>query len=249
MVPFLQMAGFYQTAYNLLPGFLKRRINPLDHAIEVFARSAAEGLDEAVVIDAGAGEARFSRYFQGQHYIAVDSCAGEPGWDYSRISVHADLARMPFRSEVADVVLNTQVLEHVPEPGSVLVEIHRVLKPGGRVFLTAPQGWHEHQQPNDFFRFTAFALARLFRGAGFRDVEIKPLGGYFHYLGHRLTYIPKVLFQSRSIPVRILLFPVEIACLAAFCFLAPLACFYLDRFDRKKEFTLCYSCLAQKQAR
>jgi len=242
------MAGFYQTAYNLLPGFLKRRVNPLDHAIETFVRSAAEGLNKGVVVDAGAGEARFAGHFRAQQYVAVDSCVGESGWDYSRIDVRADLAGMPFRSDVADVVLNTQVLEHVPEPGLVLAEIYRVLKPGGRVFLTAPQGWHEHQQPHDFFRFTAFSLDRLFKGSGFRKVEIKPLGGYFHYLGHRLTYVPKVLFQSRPVPVRILLLPLEIACLAGFCFLAPLACFYLDRLDRKKEFTLCYSCLARKQA-
>ncbi len=241
------MASFYQTAYSLLPDFLKRRIHPLDHAIETFVRSAADGLEGAVVLDAGAGEARFARHFGGHRYIAVDKCVGDPGWDYSHVHVRADLARLPFRQGVADVVLNTQVLEHVPDPGSVLAEIYRVLKPGGRLFLTAPQGWHEHQQPNDFYRFTAFSLAALFKERGFTEVKIQPLGGYFHYLGHRLTYIPKILFQGRSTPVRIVLLPFEVASLGLFCFLAPLICFYLDRLDQKKEFTLCYSCLARKK--
>jgi SAM-dependent methyltransferase len=145
-----------------------------------------------------------------------------------------------------DLVLNTQVLEHVENPGVVLREIRRVLKDGGSLLLTAPQGWPEHQQPNDFYRFTRFALSSLMKEAGFSESHVEPIGGYFHYLGHRLTFIPKVLFQDRQGLLRVLLFPLELVCLAFFCAFCPFVCYYLDALDKKKEFTLCYRVLAVK---
>ena len=240
------MAGFYLRAYNLLPGSLKRRINPLEYAIEAFVQSARPVLDRAVVLDAGAGEVRFPQHFSRHFYLALDSRVGDCSWDYSKIHICADLVAVPLASQCVDVVLNIQVLEHVPDPGAVLQELYRVLKPGGRLYLTAPQGWHEHQQPHDYFRFTQYSLRLLLESIGFQQIAIQPLGGYFHYLGQRLTYIPKILFQDRAGITRILFFPLEFISLVVCCLIGPISCYYLDRLDRAKEFTLCYKCLAIK---
>ena len=125
-------------------------------------------------------------------------------------------------------------------------EFYRVLKPGGSLVLTAPQGWHEHQQPHDYFRFTRFSLRMMLEEAGFADIRIEPMGGYFRYMGMWLSFVPKIIFQTRSLPARILFFPLEILSLGVFSFLCPLVCNLLDGLDRKKEFTLCYRCSATK---
>ena len=240
------MAGFYLKVYQLLPEFLKRRINPLEYQIEAFVHSVDSSPPGAVVLDAGAGESRFAACLPHQLYVAIDSRVGEAGWDYSKIDVCADLTAIPIASNRVDTALNTQVLEHVKDPAAVLEEICRVLKPGGRLYLTAPQGWHEHQQPCDYFRFTRYSLRLLLECAGFRTVSIEPIGGYFHYLGHRLTYIPKIVFQPRRGITRVLLFPLELLSLGLFCLVLPVICYYLDRLDSNKEFTLAYRCLAVK---
>lgn len=240
------MSSFYLRVYSRLPGFLKRRINPLDYAIEDFVKTAAAAEVKQKVLDAGAGEARFAVYFSRHFYLALDACVGNSLWDYSRIQVVGDLAALPLRDGAVDSVLNIQVLEHVKDPGMVIRELHRVLKPGGRLYLTAPQGWGEHQQPHDFYRFTSFALRDLLTKGEFKEIEIEPLGGYFHYLGHRLTFVPKVLFPGLPRFLRVVLFPIELATLALFCFALPIACYYLDVFDRNREFTLGYRCLATK---
>ncbi len=240
------MSSFYLRVYSRLPEFLKRRINPLDYAIEDFVKAAAVAEPRQKVLDAGAGEARFAGYFSHHFYVGLDACVGDALWDYSRIQLVADLAALPLRDAVVDAVLNIQVLEHVKNPPLVVAELQRVLKPGGRLYLTAPQGWGEHQQPHDFYRFTSYALKHLLVEAGFREIEIEPLGGYFHYLGHRLTYVPKVLFPPLPRILRVLLFPLELVTLGLFCLAFPIACYYLDSFDGNREFTLGYRCLARK---
>jgi SAM-dependent methyltransferase len=241
------MGGFYLRAFELLPGFLKCRIFPLDSSIQSYMLDVKPASGDGLVLDAGSGEGRFRGYFSNCRYLALDSQVGDSSWDYSNVDVAADLAAIPLPACSADLVLNIQVLEHVADPQEVVDEMFRVLKPGGKLLLTAPQGWHEHQQPNDFFRFTRFSLTPIFLRAGFSSVEVQPIGGYFHYLGHRLTYIPKILFQKRTAWLRVLLFPLELLSLAVFCFLSPLICYYLDFLDRDKEFTLCYKCVATKE--
>ena len=164
------MSGFYQAVYQRFPEFLKRRINPLEFGIQEFVASSAREISApAIVLDAGAGEVRFAGYFREAHYLAVDLAIGDPEWDYSRIDVRANLQALPFRADSVDAVLNIQVLEHVRDPAVVVQEFYRILKPGGRLLLTAPQGWHEHQKPHDYYRFTQYSLTELFRTAGFNE--------------------------------------------------------------------------------
>ncbi|MEE2821795.1 MAG: class I SAM-dependent methyltransferase [Acidobacteriota bacterium] len=238
------MASLYLRIYNLFPEFLKRRINPLEYAIEAFVESAVSAADGPVVLDAGAGEVRFQEFFANKLYLALDSRVGDPEWDYSKIHVCADLEAIPLPNQSVDLVLNIQVLEHVRNPQSVLRELCRVLKPGGCLYLTVPQGWPEHQQPCDYYRFTQYSLEMLLESVGFERITIEPLGGYFHYLGHRLTYIPKILFKDRRGLIRLLLFPLELVSLISCCFVGPIVCYYLDQLDQTKEFTLCYKCVA-----
>ena len=241
----LDDSTLYRRVFQRLPVFLRRRIDPLEYSIDRFVGSANTSAD-ATVLDAGSGQGRFAHHFTQDLYIGLDLGVGHRNWDYSQLNLRADLAAIPLVSSSVDTVLNIQVLEHVPSPDRVLAEIHRVLRPGGHLYLTAPQGWHEHQQPHDYFRFTSFALQSLLERAGFQEIGIQPLGGYFHYLGHRLTYIPKILFANRGGWSRAALLPLELLSLVLFGFLAPILCFYLDGLDRKKEFTLGYRCVALK---
>jgi arsenite methyltransferase len=54
----------------------------------------------------------------------------------SSVEFHqADATHLPFPDQTFDAVISTQVLEFVPDVNAALAEIHRVLRPGGRVII------------------------------------------------------------------------------------------------------------------
>lgn len=52
--------------------------------------------------------------------------------------VQADAQNMPFEENSFDIVISCETIEHVPDPRAAVREMHRVCKPGGTLFLTAP---------------------------------------------------------------------------------------------------------------
>jgi SAM-dependent methyltransferase len=84
---------------------------------------------------------------------------------------------IPRADESVDSVVLTEVLEHCPDASAVLKEIRRILRPGGFVFFTVPFIWPMHDVPDDEFRYTPFALGRIFKDAGFPLPVIEGTGG------------------------------------------------------------------------
>lgn len=226
-----------------MPLPIRKLIDPLTVEEEGFIRKASLSVKtDDIVLDAGAGECKYRDYFPHGFYIALDFFCGDSKWDYRRIDIGGDLTSIPLKANTVNTIINTHVLEHVSNPETVIKEFYRVLKKGGRLFLTTPQGWYEHQIPHDYFRFTSYGLNKLFSKAGFQVDFIKPMGGYFRYLANRLTFLPKVLFWQRSRATRIFLLPLELLFIFIFVGLIPPILNLLDFLDRERRCTLSYKC-------
>jgi len=89
---------------------------------------------------------------------------------------------IPVKSETFDIVLLSEVLEHLEQPYEVLNEIYRVLKPGGLFFITVPFMFHEHGSPFDFQRWTKRKIQMELESRGFQISDIEPLGGILSIL-------------------------------------------------------------------
>jgi SAM-dependent methyltransferase len=168
------LSGLFETL-NLYP--VKRR-----HA-EAYRRFAAPILSGRV-LDIGAGKKPFRLPEEVSQYIALDRfTGGEHPPD-----IRADAMRMPFRENSFDSAICTEVLEHLPEPLACIQEIGRVLRPGGRLYLTAPMCWQLHYAPRDYYRFTRFGLKHLLGKASFRVESVHRIGkGAFAQASCRLT--------------------------------------------------------------
>jgi SAM-dependent methyltransferase len=160
-------------------------------------RAAREVEPDHLVLDAGAGRAPYRDLFRHAHYETADFMQVSQK-TYIQPDYVCDLTSIPVDDARFDHVLLTQVLEHLPEPAAALRELHRVLKPGGTLWLTAPFFYIVHERPYDFFRYTRFGLTHLLDAAGFDVRELKWLEGYFGALSHQARVLSRRLPTSRA---------------------------------------------------
>ena len=109
----------------------------------------------------------------------------------TRIDILANAYDTGLEDSSFDTVLCTDVLEHLEEPQRAVNEAFRLLRPGGHAIYTVPLFWHLHEQPRDFYRYTKFGLAHLFRTAGFEVVEVTPLTGFVVTFAQEIVYFLK----------------------------------------------------------
>lgn len=210
-------------------------------------RTAVSIPEGSRVLDAGAGEGRYRAHFRRHRYVAIDLAIGDPGWDYGGLDVLGDLTRLPFPDGVFDHVLTTQTLEHLPDPGAFLAEAARVLRPGGRIHLTAPQCQKLHQEPHDYYRYTVFGLRHLLARAGFVVESVTPQGGYLAFLADAIRPLHRKLFgKERSLAWRIPAAPLIPISKLCFTRLFPILLFRLDRLDTKRAMTTGHEAVAVK---
>jgi len=163
----------------------------LDRELELFGGSLSDG---ALVLDAGAGSQGYASKFHRQRYESADF--EQVDKDYKPSTYVCDLRSIPVEDARFDAVVFTQVMEHLPEPHLVLAELNRVLKPGGRMFFSAPLFYQEHEQPYDYYRYTQFALKFMFDRAGLQVAELRWLEGFMGTTAHMLGYIAGNLPRS-----------------------------------------------------
>jgi SAM-dependent methyltransferase len=62
-----------------------------------------------------------------------------------------------------DVILCTGLLEHIPDPDRLIAQFRRILRPGGRLIISASAVFPFHGAPDNYFHFTANGFRLLFR--------------------------------------------------------------------------------------
>lgn len=122
------------------------------------------------VLDFGAGGSPYRSLFPNADYRRAD-IKGIEGLDY----LIGDDGRVNAPSEEFDLVLSTQVVEHVPYPAIYFDECRRVLRTGGTLIISTHGIFEEHGCPYDFQRWTLNGLERDIASAGFDVIKAAKL--------------------------------------------------------------------------
>ena len=185
------------------------------------------------LVDIGCGSKPYIKYFRYiNDYIGVDINKGEA-------DIVANAESLPIKSNSIDIVLCNQLIEHVPEPDKIIGEIHRILKEGGILILTAPQMGRLHGEPNDYYRYTKWGLKYLLKKNNMKIELIEPHGGVFRAIGSHLNFFIVDFFGKNKYLKNILRY--SIINMNNFIFA------FLDETIPWKKDTLGYSIIAKRQ--
>ncbi len=165
------------------------------------------------MLDAGAGEQRYKQYCDHLDYVSQDFAEYNPQdvavglqpdrWDHGQLDIISDITSIPEKDASFDVILCSEVLEHVPDPLAALREFSRLLRPEGRLLLTAPFVSMTHFAPYHF----CTGLSRYFyelhlKNYGFKIDELSCNGNFFDLLAQELRRVGTVAHQFAGSKVR-----------------------------------------------
>lgn len=202
------------------------------------------------ILDVGAGTVRYKKYFSDCTYLTQDfkSYQDPKGeFKYGEIDYISDVAIIPVEDYSFDAVICTEVLEHIPRPDLAIREFSRILKSGGRLYITAPLGSGIHQRPHHYYGgFSPYWYNTYLGKYGFDEIDIKPKKRFFSLYAQETRRAYWYLTKSKKISHKLLL---------PFMFTAkiflPLIFFHLDKdnldeADPATEFTIGYMVRATK---
>jgi SAM-dependent methyltransferase len=170
----------YLKKQSFQPGFFSLFINPF----YFIRRSLYKGIRKQApqlsgkLMDFGCGRKPYENLFNVTEYIGVDMQYTGHDHSLSKVDVYYDGKTLPFEDNHFDAVFCGEVLEHIFNPDEILPEIYRVLKPGGRLLLTVPFSWNEHEVPYDYARYSSFGITHLLEKNKLRVLRLQKSGNF-----------------------------------------------------------------------
>lgn len=157
-------AGFYGTDFFVvrhLKNFIEARLKELV-------------TDGRHVADIGCGEQPMRSMVEasGGIYTGIDVAQNSQ----NTVHVIAGIDSVPLPDDSFDVIVLTEVLEHVADIDGAFQEIGRLIKPGGRILLTVPFAYPLHEEPFDYMRPTPHMITRCASKYNLEIAELQTSG-------------------------------------------------------------------------
>lgn len=168
------------------------------------AAKAATTPTGSAVLAVGADTGPYRRLFAHCCFTAHDLKGYEGvnllgGTTYGKIDLAGEITAIPAPNAAFDMVICTEALEHFPAPVAALREMCRLLKPGGRLLLTAPLGSGLHQEPFHYYcGFTRHFYEHFLPPLGIQLVEILPHSGFFLHVSQECARVALTIDEQKE---------------------------------------------------
>ncbi|MFI1156908.1 class I SAM-dependent methyltransferase [Streptomyces sioyaensis] len=192
-----------------------------------FSRFPLAPGDRVLDLGCGAGRHAFECYRRGAQVVALDQNgeeirevakwfaamkeAGEAPAGASATAMEGDALNLPFPDDSFDVVIISEVMEHIPDDKGVLAEMVRVLRPGGRIAVTVPRYGPEKVcwALSDAYHEVEGGHIRIYRGdellGKMREAGLEPYGTHHAHGLHSPYWWLKCAFgvdNDKALPVQ-----------------------------------------------
>jgi SAM-dependent methyltransferase len=154
------------------------------------------------LLDVGAGSAPYKKYCDHLNYMSHDFGEYEAGGDgtglqkktdvYDSFDLISDITSIELKDESVDIVLCTEVLEHIPDPIRAISEMTRILKVGGQIIITTPFNSVTHWSPFFFFPGISPNFYEEHLKEKYEITKLHHSGDYFSYIAQEIRRLPSV---------------------------------------------------------
>jgi len=114
--------------------------------------------------------------------------------------VIGSIEKIPFPNNHFDIIVSQEVLEHVRDYSLAVIEMKRVLKPGGKIYCQLPFIIGYHPGPHDFWRFSKEGIEQIFTQHGFEientGIAVGPATGFYRILVEFSAILMSKLFRG-----------------------------------------------------
>ena len=159
----------------------------MNREIDAFLKTLPAPTIEAIEISGWAHGERGFRSYRALHYPEFDICTDRP------------------LAPEADIVFCEQVLEHTQDPWRAVRNIRALLRPGGHAVISVPFMVRVHNEPGDYWRFTAAGLRLLVESAGLQVVALGDWGSRASVIANLWFWCPYLpglpLWRSAAVPL------------------------------------------------
>lgn len=132
------------------------------------------------VLDLGCGYKPFEKLFYNEGiknviYIGVDFDKNSSNAD---IILDLNYQKVPIEDERFDIIILSEVLEHLYNPLNAIREATRLVKVNGYVYISTPFIFPYHGTPYDYYRYTEFFYKKITEDFGYEILRIQKAGTF-----------------------------------------------------------------------
>lgn|SRR5574343_26213 len=162
------------------------------------------------ILDAGAGELQYKKFcghlkYTSQDFGGYDGVGNGDGlqttsWDNSKLDIVSDIIDIPVKDKTFDSIMCVEVFEHISEPARAVKEFSRIIKPGGKLIITAPYCSLNHFAPYYYANgYSKYWYEKILGEYGFTIDKIDFNGNFFEYMGQEIRHIQGMAYKYTKI--------------------------------------------------
>ena len=179
---------------------------------DFIAEIAEELVKNSSVLDVSSGNKPYEQLFKHCNYTTheftenkkiIDGFRQETSIENKKHDIYSPIDNIPVPDNSFDLVICTEVFEHIPEPIKAMQELVRICKPNGKILITAPFTSGIHQEPFHFYSgFSPFFYNFLKEKFNLKILRFKSQGDMFllnhQEIGRCLSCKPNAIIKNQN---------------------------------------------------